>query len=125
MEEESRWWLPPMVMRQPEDIRYLIETLAYCTEIARPIGVDKETAERLIKCDLATLQSVRRYLREAHGYDLLMETLSADPALDAEERLVAKQKQILEMVYRARELCDEHFAHEEEEEEEEEEEGAS
>ena len=119
MEEESRWWLPAMVRRQPEDIRYLLETLAYCTEIARPIGVDKETAERLIKCDLATLQGIRRYCREAHGYDLLMETLSADPALDAEERLVAKQKQILEMVYRTRELCDEYFAKEEAEEEEE------
>lgn len=122
MVEESRWWLPAMVKRQHEDVQCLLETLVYCTEIERPAGVDPETAERWLKIDLAALQGVRRYRREAHGYDVLMETLTADPALDVEERLLAKQKQILEMAYRAKELCDEHRAQEEAEEGEEEEE---
>lgn len=115
------YWLPATVTRWHEDVAFLFETLIYGVEVERPAGVDKETAERWLKDDLAALQGVRRYRREAHGYDLLMETLSADPALDAEERLVAKQKQILEMAYRARELCDEHRAQEEADEKEDEE----
>nr|DAF78259.1 MAG TPA: hypothetical protein [Caudoviricetes sp.] len=118
----KKYWLPATVTRQHEDVAFLFETLIYGFEVERPVGVDQETAERWIKDDLAALQSVRRYRREAHGYDILMETLSADPALDAEERLVAKQKQILEMAYRAKELCDEHRAQEEAEEEDEDEE---
>ena len=63
---------------------------------------------------------MRRYVREAHGYDLLMEMLDVDDEnLSAEARLEIKQHLILEMVYRARKLLDEHNAQEEEEEEEE------
>ena len=120
MEEESRWWLPAMVKRQHEDVQYLLETLVYCTEIERPDWSDPASVE-YFKADLAALQGVRRYRREAHGYDILMETLTADPVLDVEARLFVKQKQILEMAYRVKELCDEHRAQEEAEEEEEEE----
>ena len=117
----KKYWLPPTVTRQHEDVAFLFETLIYGVEVERPDYVDQETAERWLKDDLAALQGVRRYRHEAHGYDILMETLTADPALDVEERLLAKQKQILEMAYRAKELCDEHRAQEEAEEEEEEE----
>ena len=116
--EESRWWLPAMVKRQHEDVQYLLETLVYGTEIARPDWSDPAASD-YFEADLAALQGARKYRREAHGYDILMETLTADPALDVEERLLAKQKQILEMAYRAKELCDEHRAQEEAEEEEE------
>ena len=108
--------------RWHEDVAFLFETLVYGFEVERPDYVDPEAAERLIKIDLASLQRARRYRREAHGYDILMETLTADPALDVEERLLAKQKQILEMAYRAKELCDEHRAQEEAAEEDEEDE---
>lgn len=115
----KKYWLPATVTRWHEDVAFLFETLVYGFEVERPDYVDPEAAERLIKIDLASLQSARRYRREAHGYDILMETLTADPALDVEERLLAKQKQILEMAYRAKELCDEHRAQEEAEAEEE------
>lgn len=116
------YWLPATVTRWHEDVTFLFETLIYGVEVERPDYVDQETAERWLKDDLAALQGVRRYRHEAHGYDILMETLTADPALDVEERLLAKQKQILEMAYRAKELCDEHRAQEEEAEEDEEDE---
>ena len=118
--EYGSGWLPPMIMRQPEPVQDLFETLLYCTEIERPDWADPASPD-YFKADLAALQGARKYRREAHGYDILMETLTADPALDVEERLLAKQKQILEMAYRAKELCDEHRAQEEAEEEEEEE----
>lgn len=119
--EYGSGWLPPMIMRQPEPVQDLFETLLYCTEIERPDWADPASPD-YFKADLAALQGARKYPREAHGYDILMETLTADPALDVEEHLLAKQKQILEMAYRAKELCDEHRAQEEAEEDEEEEE---
>lgn len=118
--EYGSGWLPPMIMRQPEPVRDLFETLLYCTEISEPDVAEPGLADRLIKSDLEAIQGVRRYVREAHGYDLLMEMLDVDDEnLSAEARLEIKQHLILEMVYRARKLLDEHNAQEEAEEEEE------
>lgn len=107
-------WLPPMIMRQPEPVRDLFEGLLYCTEISEPDLAEPGLAAWITKNNLERLQGMRRYAREARGYDLLMEMLDVeDKSLSAEVRLEIKQRRILEMVYRARKLLDERRAKEE------------
>ena len=64
--EYGSGWLPPMIMRQPEPVRDLFETLLYCTEISEPDVAEPGLADRLIKSDL---EAIREQIKELEAQE--------------------------------------------------------